>query len=156
MMLKRGHMGGAAAAALVVLLTVAGCSPSQPTGAGNGDSGQADSSQSEESKALETYVEGERKTLPDIMAASSGAYSDIIVESEPPAGVVFTYTFTEQTDPAAATDYFESIVPDLQDSVDSAVFPAMESYGVTGDLSVTYVYLNPDGSEVWSKTLTQS
>lgn len=102
-------------------------------------------------KALETYAGLEQAQLDQMDESLKDIYSDIKVETAPPGGMVFTYTYKDQTDAAAAVEYFEGQVETLQKLCDDQVFPAMEQTGVKGPKSITYTYLNSDGSEIWSK-----
>ncbi len=102
-------------------------------------------------KALETYAGLEKAQLDAMDESLKDIYSDIKVETAPPGGMVFTYTYKDQTDAAAAVEYFEGQIETLQNLCDDQVFPAMEQTGVKGAKSITYTYLNADGSEIWTK-----
>ena len=107
-------------------------------------------------QALEKFVDSERGQIPAIMAANSGVYSDMKVESMEPGSVLYTYTYAAQTDAVAAASYFETMVPTIQTACDTVVFPAMRTAGIEGAISVGYTYLNADGSEIWKKSFESS
>lgn len=106
--------------------------------------------------ALDAYVEQERAALQATDPQLLETYSEITVEGVEPATIVFTYSFVDQIDTAAAVEQFEVVAAELQTVCDNQVFPAMESVGVTGSPQVTYTYLNADGTQIWTRTFEPS
>ena len=106
--------------------------------------------------ALEKYADAERSQLPSVMEANPGVFSDIQVEAIEPATIAFTFTYADVMDATATSSNLDGLAPDLQDACDTSVFPAMRSAGVEGDLQVSYTYLNNDGSEIWTRSFTES
>jgi hypothetical protein len=145
----------AVAAVSVLALAMAGCAlpsvgqqeaPVEPT------LGEAASSQA----ALDAYVALERAAIPSIFESTGDVYTDITIDPEYPATIVYTYTYAETLDPVASAAYFDEQIPTLQDVCESAVFPAMAFSGVEGTRHATFVYLNPDGSTIWTYTFSSS
>ena len=99
---------------------------------------------------LDAFVEAERATIPAILDASAGMYSEIDIVGIQPDTVEYSYVYAEPIDAAAALEYFESMIDTIQELCEAQVFPAMERAGVTGSQKVRYTYYNPDGSELWS------
>ncbi|MGC4173964.1 DUF4854 domain-containing protein [Demequina sp.] len=104
--------------------------------------------------ALDAYVALEAAQADTIMEAYGDIYSAYSVEPEYPNTVVFTYTFKEALDPEAAAEALESQVDTVDSTCQSVVFPAMEAQGVTPTQQAMFVYLNPDGSELWSHSVS--
>ena len=105
--------------------------------------------------ALDGYVALELKQRDQILDTFKDTYSDFTVQPQYPDTVLYTYTYLNELDPAAAGAALEEVASTMQDSADTIIFPAMEAAGVA-DPKVTFVYLNPDGSEIWSKTFEPS
>ncbi len=144
----------AAATGIALLLSLSGCSLINFAGSG-GQSGTSDQTQTEES-ALEAYAAAERAALPSVMDQNPGVFSDIIVEIEEPGSLIFTYTYAEAMDVATTASNLDGLVDQLQQSCDDQVFPAMDAAGVPDPKSVTYVYLDSDGSQIWTHTFSPS
>lgn len=100
---------------------------------------------------LEKYVELEKEALPGLKEQTKKIYSDILIEAESPSTVHFKYIHLEQQDAKEFGAKLDESAAELQDTVTTKVAPAMRSLGVK-DPQVTYSYLNPDGTEIWSKT----
>lgn len=113
-----------------------------------------DAAGSDSSDPLQAYVDLELAQLDRVGSTLDAMYSDITVEPEPPSGIVYTYTFADQLDPAVAEQSVESIASTLDELTTTAVFPMMESKGVEGPQSATYIYLNADGTEIFNETFT--
>lgn len=115
-----------------------------------------DSGADDQAAALDAYVTALQATVPQLMAQFDGTYSAITITGEQPSTVVYTYTYAQQLDGPATASALDGQVDQLQDVCDSAVFPEMEGQGITVDPQVRYVYLNADGSEIWSHTFARS
>ncbi|MFV0634331.1 hypothetical protein [Demequina sp.] len=121
----------------------------EPTNTAEADSsGDVDPNAS----ALEQYAQLERDALEQFADSLDALYADVTIETTPPASIEYIYTYSMELDPDAAVEGLESQGSALEELVNSVVFPAMEAQGVTGEKQVTYTYLNPDGSEIWSQT----
>ncbi len=105
--------------------------------------------------ALDAFVAEQQASIPAVMDASPGVYSDVAIEGTAPSTIVFSYVYAEAVDVAMAASYLDTMVDTLQAACDAQVFPAMESAGIS-DPQAVYTYLNPDGSEVWSHTFSAS
>ncbi len=105
---------------------------------------------------LEDFVAGEAATVPTLMEAFDGLYSEIEVLAEQPDTVHYSYTYAEAVDVDAATELFDAQIDSLQESCDSVIFPAMEAAGVTGSQAATYSFHNRDGSLIWEHTFTSA
>ncbi|WP_062076877.1 hypothetical protein [Demequina globuliformis] len=164
----------ATGAASIAVLALAGCSGSgdaeatDPNGSGNVAVEETTSAPAEETSApaqesteaeaggaLEAYVAREAAQVDTIVESSSGVYSDIWIDAEEPSTIVYTYQYAEAVDPDEATAYFEGVTDTLADLCESTVFPMMEAEGVESP-EARYVYLNSDGSELWSETYTSN
>lgn len=147
----RVAVAGALAMALV------GCSPTpEPPAASSQAAIEAKQHLKQENTALDTYVKAERDTIPAILEATPGMYSEVTVESVHPDTVLYRYVYADVLDPALAADYFEGMVPTFQTMCDTTVFPTMEQVGVPGPQKVTFSFFNVDGSPLWSKTFESS
>jgi hypothetical protein len=105
--------------------------------------------------ALEAFVADQQSSIPAVMEASPGVYSDVAIEATAPSTIVFSYVYAEAVDVPSAAAYLDTMVSTLQSACDAQVFPAMEAAGVS-DPQAVYTYLNPDGSEVWTHTFAGS
>lgn len=124
--------------------------PAEDTSAPAQESTEADAS-----GALEAYVAREAAQIDTILDSSSGVYSDIWIDAEEPSTIVYTYQYAEPVDPDEATAYFDGVTDTLADLCESTVFPMMEAEGVESP-QARYVYLNNDGSELWSETYSSN
>ena len=106
--------------------------------------------------ALADYVEGERAALQAMEPQLAEMYSEITVEGIGPDTVSFNYVFVEAIDVAVASEQFDLAVDQLQDVCDTQVFPTMKSMGITESPKAMYTYVNPDGTQIWSKTFEPS
>lgn len=102
--------------------------------------------------ALDEYVALEQEQIEASGDALAEIYSEVTVEAQYPDTAVFTYTYAQEVDAEEAATQLESMAGELKELCETAVFPAMESMGVTPSQKVTYVYNNADGSELWSQT----
>ena len=139
------------AVAGVLVMAVAGCASSTET-----DTPRASVEDSAQGRALAELVEAERATIPAVMESAPGMYSDVAISAIPPGEVEYLYVYEEALDPAAAAEYFDSMVETFQSLCDEQIFPAMAEAGVTSERRVTYRYLNPDKSLLWEKTFEPS
>lgn len=145
------------AVACALTMTLVGCTPTpEPPDASTQAAIEAKQKLKQENAALDTYVQAERDTIPAILEATPGMYSEVTVESVYPDTVLYRYVYADVLDPTFAADYFEGMVPTFQSMCDTTVFPGMESAGVPGPQKVTFSFFNVDGSELWSKTFEAS
>lgn len=89
------------------------------------------------------------------MLATMPAYSDGYVRAAGPSTFEYVYVYANQVDAAAAQPTFDSYAPTLQSTVDTTVGPSMRRAGIPAP-KVTYTYLNPDGSLVWTHTFEET
>lgn len=80
-----------------------------------------------------------------------GAYSEVDVRPAPPSGLKFVYVFSHSVDPSTAAVSIAQALPTMRTAFRTLVAPQMESAGIAYP-QVTYLYLNPDKSPVWSRT----
>lgn len=157
---------------LVVLgaaLALAGCSsggsdsPAEVTGSSQSSGATAEKPAKEEPAAeepqddgaLDAFVAAQQSSIPAIMDATPGVYSEVAIEGTEPSTIVFSYVYAEAVDVPTAAAYLDTMVETLQAACDAQVFPAMEAVGIS-DPQAVYTYLNPDGSEIWSHTFAAS
>lgn len=100
---------------------------------------------------LEVYVQAEKAQTDKVLADSKGAYKKVVVSSEAPGTVIFTYTFAKKLDSKVAKKYLNGIEPTLKALLEKNVYPAMNKVGVV-DPKVRVIYLNSNGSKLWSHT----
>jgi hypothetical protein len=149
------------ATALVLLLSLSGCSasviaaPATPTQTAT-DSAADQQSSSEEQQTLQRIVDSVRAQLPALLTAAAGVYSNITVDPSGSDTLVITYTFANPVDPDTTSAKIDAQASTIQQVSDTTIFPAMKSGGLTGAIQATYIYLNADGSQIWEKTFTPS
>lgn len=137
-------------------LALAGCTSGSPAPGASAPTESATVASHGRSSALDAYVAAERSTIPAIMAANPGMYSDMSISGTYPSTVSFEYRFTDQLEATAAVEYLDSLAPTLQSACDTQVFPSMVSVGVMDSPRAVYTYLNADGSQLWSRTFEKS
>jgi ABC-type glycerol-3-phosphate transport system substrate-binding protein len=144
-----------AAAALALTVGLVGCSTAgdEPTDKTSEAQPEAEVKASE---ALESYADAERAQADAYLKSNTDMYKDIEVVTTPPASVEFVYTYATQLDGEEVAGRFEEMSGDLQRATDTELIPAMQGYGVEGDPSVIFTYVNADGSEIWSKEFSSS
>ncbi|PFG18329.1 hypothetical protein ATK74_2913 [Propionicimonas paludicola] len=100
---------------------------------------------------LEMYVQAEKAQTDKVLEQSKGTYKKVVITSEAPGTIIFTYTFAKKLDRKVAKKYFDGMVSTLESVLDKNVYPAMNKVGVV-DPKVRFVYLNSDSSKLWSHT----
>lgn len=99
--------------------------------------------------ALDAYIDLELAQKDKVMDMYPGLYTDYTVVAAYPDTVVYTYIYAEAVDPTLAADTLDDVVDMLDSTSKAVVFRAMEQMGVGPEQGATFVYLNPDGSELW-------
>jgi len=145
----------AAAAALLIALTLGGCSILSGVVTGRHTPSQTSAGHSE-SDALDRLVESAQSQIAGVKANSGDTYSDITITAVHPNTIVYTYTYSKQLDAGAAAAYFDTQAATIQQTCDTSVFPSMKEVGILSGQHATYTYLNPDGSLIWSRTFSAS
>jgi hypothetical protein len=151
------------AAALALTYLLGGCAFATPP-AGPSDhegkkpvaavreTGEQGAGEPASSAALDAYVRAEQVSMAASIDAS--VYESVGATAIYPSTVVFSYVYANPIDPAAGTEYFDGMITTFQELCDTAVFPAMEEYGVV-DPVVVYQYFGPDRTVVWEHTFTK-
>ena len=99
------------------------------------------------SGALQAYVDAVR---PQLEGMTDPTYESTEIHAVGEDTLEYVYTFAEPQDVALMAEGFESMSGMLEAGADM-VIPEMERNGVV-NAKVTYTYLNPDGSLIWSRT----
>ncbi|VXB27865.1 hypothetical protein [Plantibacter sp. T3] len=148
------------------LLVTAGCSASSEK---SSPDSSVSSAESANAKALLSYVDAERATIPQIMSQYPGLYSEVRIEgsleeSDGSRGlsvgthsvVWFYYTYANPVDWSSATTALDGQRATIDSVCDSTVFPAMRNAGIIGPMGVVYSY--DDGQSaygaMWEHTCT--
>lgn len=105
-----------------------------------------------QAEKLDAFVEEARAEVESQVDMFGDTYSDISLSAADGNTLVYTYTFTEAIDSAAAAESFDSMSDMLKSSAENMLIPALELAGITDNPQVTYTYLNPDGSVIWTAT----
>jgi hypothetical protein len=105
-----------------------------------------------QAEKLDAFIEEARAEVESQVDMFGGTYSDISLSSANGNTLVYTYTFAEPIDAAVAAESFDSMSDMLKGPAENMLIPALEMAGVTDNPQVTYTYLNPDGSVIWTKT----
>ncbi|MDR1767512.1 MAG: DUF4854 domain-containing protein [Propionibacteriaceae bacterium] len=104
---------------------------------------------------IEQVVDSVQSSIPDLKAQYADTYSDITITASGSDTIVYTYTYKDAVDAAATATTLDGQKDTLQSTCDEQVFPAMKQAGVTAP-KAQYVFLNPDGSQVWTNTFSAS
>lgn len=143
-------------------LMLAGCSdrlqespPAEDTFSPQATAEPSDVASGDQNAALDAYVALELEQADAVMEAYGDTYSDFAVEPQYPDTVLYTYTYADELDPEAAAAALDEVAATIKDGADSSIFPTMTQLGVV-DPKLTFVYLNPDGTVLWSKTFEPS
>ncbi|MDR1790200.1 MAG: DUF4854 domain-containing protein [Propionibacteriaceae bacterium] len=113
---------------LLALLVVSGCASGSP---------------------IEQFVAAGQSQVDSVKESFGDTFSSVELSAEGENTIVYTYVFGTEQDIPTISAGFESTTSTLQSGCDEAVFPAMRQAGIS-DPAAKYVYLNPDGTEVWS------
>ncbi|WP_394552437.1 hypothetical protein ACDF64_16480 [Agromyces sp. MMS24-JH15] len=146
-------------ATAALMLTMVGCTPMHSDTSGR-DAESAADELAQNTTALETYVEAERATIPQLMDSMPGTYSDVTIDGDirestgrgeliPDvmyAVMHYSYTYAEPMDYSSTKAGLEQLQPTLEEACDSVVFPAMRSAGVTMQKSAIYTWGDRDGA----------
>lgn len=116
----------------------------------------AEADPADQAQALEDYVAAVQAQIPELIESFDGMYSEIMFEGFAPGTVQWTYVYSEAVDLAAANEHFESQVPEFQKFFDEQMLGELQRNGITESPAMTYRYLQPDKSEIWSRTFTSS
>lgn len=106
--------------------------------------------------AMDAYIVALNEVAPSLLESFDGTYTSLAITGIGDNTVEYVYTYAIAADPAATTAGLEENIPMLQAYCDTAVFPEMESQGVTEDPRVIFTYLNPDGTLLWSHEFSRS
>lgn len=103
---------------------------------------------------LDAYVAAGEKALDEMFGdAFEKIYSEIDIVPVYPNGIAYDYTFRVAVDPAAAAPQMDAQEATLRTQARTVVIPEMKRQGFANP-TVTYTYRNPDGSVVWSRTVS--
>jgi hypothetical protein len=166
---KTTRAGATSLTALVLVLSLGACGSDEPEPAATTPEAtteattpeaepsttaeeQEDTTAADPEAALDEYVALEQQQLEAAGDSLAEIYSEVTVEADYPDTAVFTYTYAQQVDAKQAATELDGMAGELKELCKTAVFPAMESVGVTPNQKVTYTYNNADGSELWSRT----
>jgi hypothetical protein len=157
-------------AACVIALTLGGCSTpteqaaptAQTTTQGTTPSTTASASptptadaSTTDAAALTAFVAAVQDQVPALEKSFGKTYRKITITADPPTTMVYTYTFGKKVDRSLAKSAFDKQAKSLQDVCDKQVFPSMKLAGVSAP-KARYVFLNPDGSKIWSRTFAEA
>lgn len=105
---------------------------------------------------LKAYAARAERQVTSAFGSFNGMYSEIRIDPVYPNGIEFVYVLSEFVEVSAATtNYLNTTVPVLRTAFRTQVAPEMEALGVARP-KVTYTYLNPDDSLIWTRTFTRS
>lgn len=142
----------AGAAVCVLSVALSGCGGGSSAHAGSQSGSTQQGSGTVSKAALDSYA---AKAEQGVKAALSGPYrkiySSIRVEPAYPDGIRFVYTFTHTVSPSVASQNIGKQASALKTAFTTEVAPELKQLGVAHP-SVTWKYLNPDGSVVWQHT----
>lgn len=125
--------------AALLLLGVAGCGESSDT-----DTAPVDA---ESQAALQGFVDELGPQVAAEIERYDDVYGDFELRAEGSSTLVYEYTFLEEVDPADAEEQLEA-TQKLLTSMAGPIMEELEEGGVN-DPRVRWLYLNPDGSEVF-------
>lgn len=112
------------------------------------------SAKSSPTRDLAEYVDQVERVSKSMFGGSmKKIYSSFRVEPDPPAGLEYIYVFKRPVDIPRARQALASQLPVLRASFRTQVAPEMTKQGFE-DPTATWTYLNPDGSEVYSHTVS--
>lgn len=147
-----------ALAALAISIALAGCASTAHAGGVSGSAGHTAASDGASAKlkteyaALSKYVAASQSKLSTVVTSSNGIYSDFRMKAVYPDTIEYDYYYAKPIDPAAATKYFDGMLPTFQSVLDGQVFPGMRSVGVTTSQHAVYTYYGSDGTKLWAHT----
>jgi hypothetical protein len=149
----------AAAAVCAVSLLLSGCGGTSgarsDTGGSGPSSAQSGSSAGSVPKAvLDAYVSNAKQHMKSAFGGSfKKIYSSIDIQPVYPDGIKYVYVFKNTVDPTVGAKYLDKSVPVLKATFRTQVAPEMKRLGIAHP-SVTWRYVDPDGSLVWTRTFS--
>lgn len=168
---------GAAAGVVTVLMTLSACGSSGTSAAADGrklhtisqikpaptktpSHGRHPSPKSKIDNSANDATLKELATQAEVAVRRSygefgGAYTEVDVRPAPPSGLKVVYVFSHSVDPSTAAVSIAQALPTMRTVFRTLIAPQMESAGIAYP-RVTYLYLNPDRSPVWSRTFRTS
>lgn len=163
--MRRWVIGAVTAAVLL-----AGCAPPPPgdparaprqAAVARGEAAPGSSARAElddvvaQHQALDWVVQSELATVPDVLSATEGLYSDLEIYGEYPGTLKLSYTYAEPVDREVSAAALEAGMKGMQKDLDDHGFPFMLESGVVEPRVVTSYY-GPDGFQVWTHTYEPS
>jgi hypothetical protein len=157
-MVRRFSLAAAGAVCAVSVL-VSGCGGTSGTSSDAAQSGSAStpsgsSTGSVPKAVLDAYV---AKAKQGMKAAFGGSfkkiYSSIDIQPVYPDGIKYVYVFKNTVDPTLGAKYIDHTAPVLKTTFRTQVAPEMRKLGIAHP-TVTWRYVNPDGSLVWTRTFS--
>lgn len=161
-MFRRASLATGATACLVAVL-ISGCGggtsgatptagqPGSPT-AHSSTTSQGSSGSSVSKAVLDAYVANAEKGMTSALGSSvRKIYASIHIEAVYPDGIRYVYVFKNAVDPAVGAKVIGKSAPVLRATFRTEVAPEMRKLGIAHP-TVTWRYVNPDGSLVWTRT----
>jgi hypothetical protein len=103
---------------------------------------------------LDSYVASANRGLKAAFGSSlKKVYSSIDIQPVYPDGIRYVYVFKNTVDPTVGAKYIDHTVPVLKSTFSTQVAPEMKKLGIAHP-TVTWRYVNPDGSVVWTRTFS--
>lgn len=101
---------------------------------------------------LQEMVDQQNEAIKPQLESLEAIFDEVKIEAKAPSGIVYSYRYAMDIPAEEAAKGIESGETTLESTAQS-ILPGMESAGLANP-SVTFVYLNKDGSEIWSKEYT--
>lgn len=142
-------LGRTAAVALVACLSLTACG----SAASGGQEAGSTSTTTNLANALDDYAAAENTRLRGEGAVA--AEYEIKVSAVAPGTAHYEYTFKQAVDPIETGAALETSAPELKQSIEETVLPAMRALGIEQP-AVRHTYYNPDGGLIWELTHPES
>lgn len=103
---------------------------------------------------LQEIVRLQNEAIEPQLEALKELFSDIKIEADEPDGISYSYTYAFDVPTAETADGIET-ESDALESTAEAIFPALEQTGIDNP-TVTFRYINADGSLIWERVFHQN
>lgn len=103
--------------------------------------------------SLQEIVDLQNEAIAPQLESLKEIFSEVKILAKEPNGIIYSYQYAIDVPKDATADGIEAGEDQLSATADS-VFPSLEAAGIANP-SITFTYLNSDGSEIWSKEYTK-
>ncbi|MDR0483577.1 MAG: hypothetical protein LBH13_10585 [Cellulomonadaceae bacterium] len=127
---------------------------STPEASPTDDAGSSDAgSSADDASTLATFVALTQTLIPQMKQELGDEFSDVAVKGVEPGTIEFVFTLATKVNPDDVKEDMDAAIPKHAEDAEQ-FFTSMADMGIQ-DPQVTYTFLNPDETTVWTHTFSK-